>query len=200
MRINWTALEARIHRQLVSAVAEFARRHGRERFYGFALTTRDDGLIRLSANTPESFRAECRSRDRKIYGPAAGERRAGALDELKWDTGAWLYCAFNCERGPLYDISWYGLQLSFLESCQSLDNGQVVAAADKFVALCFRVLIRTARDRLYDCLNRTKDFKLLGEDYNDPDGLRGSRRKMRRALRENKAKDLASNFALNVGD
>jgi hypothetical protein len=90
--------------------------------------------------------------------------------------------------------------LSFLEACQPLYDDRVVEAGERFIVLCFIDLIRTAREGLYDCLRRTKDFKLLGEDYNDPHELRGSRRRMRRALRENHARDLASQFALKVGD
>jgi tetratricopeptide (TPR) repeat protein len=180
---DWTRLEQAVLKLTGDAIADFADRHGHERFYGFAFDCNADyGDVQPCLNTEESLRASvarCRGRP-----PWEGATEAEIAARLRWNPGDWAYRAFADEerwRGTLQPFADRVQESVFAEDESDEDGG----TPGRFLETVTRALLRLEKEGAFAPLRRTASFATLVIDHEeDEDEARARMRWLRLVLGE----------------
>ena len=148
---------------IADQVKEFARAHGDETYYGFALDCHAYyANVLFCLNTPESLEASVtRYANSDDPGEIARQR-----EDLEWGLGDWKYQGFNLDT-PAWTES-----VPMLESFSELPSEE---DTEEFLRVCCRALIRAENAQVFHSLRRTADFRVARMDH-DEDPYSGERR------------------------
>ena len=161
--VDWKALESALERAIVARVADFAREHSEETFYGFALDCNAYyANVLFCLNTPESLDASIREYS-KSDDPAEIDRQR---EDLEWGLGDWKYQGFNLDSPRWLE------EMGLLEEYAELPSDE---DTEQFLVGCCRALIAAERNGAFSPLNRTPAFRVACIDH-DEDGYSGDRR------------------------
>jgi hypothetical protein len=188
--IDWVSLEQTLFRLTEVDLREFARKHARETFYGFAFDCNSEygevglclnttGLLKVQRAAPNPNAAFFASLDKKLgfkASPAATSRKT------RWDLGDWHYQGFNSKA---FDRGWRRFQTAVIKRCtvEEEDEGTFMTPSQsRFMEAACRILIRLERGGSFDVLKRTANFGTLAMDHEESASeARARLRRIRRA-------------------
>ena len=188
--INWDLLERTLFRLTEVDLREFAKKHVRATFYGFAFDCNSKhGEVGLCANTNELLKVQRARPDPNAAFWAALDKKLGravssAADPRKsrWDLGDWGYQGFNSKA---FDRGWRQFQTAVIKQCMAEEEDErtfMTPTQSRFMKTVCRVLIRLERGGAFDVLKRTANFATLAMDHDESESeARARLRRIRRA-------------------
>jgi hypothetical protein len=190
MKLDWQNVEDELYATWVADVRRFAAEHSDECYCSFgAVVEPSVGRVDLCLNTPESAKESFAQAYPYEYRPTPEE-----ADEIKWNPGEWLYYNFNGSSEERWER---------FEEFMGEENDLAAGGEDKqrqissrFFSLCHKVLVRSAKDGVYDCLSRTADFQLICYHFHGT--VADARLEMKKALVEYNATGLKHIFHVEV--
>jgi len=176
--MNSEPIEQALYQITERELAAFATRHENVRFYGFAFDCNADyGEVLLCLNDEASLKVHAEESKRKParpflpkfdqmrekYGitPKALYEGWGVekiMEEFRWNPGDWQYQGFfNCSDDP----AWGGVADTIEDEIED-DKDR-----EPFLESVCRVLIKLESDHIFDCLDRTENFRGLVTDHDE---------------------------------
>lgn len=176
MDINWKELEKTLLSLTKNSIEWFGSEHEDEVFYGFAYDCNSQyGDAGICFNTEDSLRKLAK----KMY-PKMSAKKVN--DELRWDPGDWEYRGVNYDSIYNVEASWemewepFSSKLHKIIAAHRVDSIEafksVSRITDCFLTAVCRVLIELETSDVFNCVNKTDDFKVFAVD-NDEDLAEG---------------------------
>jgi hypothetical protein len=184
--IDWDLFERTLFRLTEVDLREFAKKHARETFYGFAFDCNSEyGEVGLCANTNELLKVQRARPDPNAAFWASLENKLGrgvtsAANPRKsrWDLGDWDYQGFNSKA---FDREWRHFQTAVTERCMVEEKDErtfMTPTQSRFMKAACRVLIGLERGGAFDVLKRTANFATRAMDHDESESE--ARARMRR--------------------
>jgi hypothetical protein len=189
-KIEWSSLEGTLLRLTKADLRQFAKKHPREVFYGFAFACNSEyGEVGLCANTNELLKAQRERPDPNATVWAAIDSKlglgGGAHAEPKrisrWELGDWDYQAFNSKE---FDRGWRRFASIVIKRCMDEEQDErtfMTPTQTRFMQAVCRVLVRLESDGAFDVLPRTRSFATLAMDHDEIESV--ARARLRRTRR-----------------
>jgi hypothetical protein len=166
--INWDKVEKTLYQITKENIIEISKEHHSKKFYAFALSINADyGEIMLALNTVESLKETAKdyfNRHPDQYGSVEK-----AVKDLYWSIGDWNYEEENSED---FQDTWDYYQE--LISDESIDQDEELEGTEnsineKFLSLACRVAHKLDKEKVFNFLNQTSNFKYIVCDHDEAD-------------------------------
>jgi hypothetical protein len=190
-KIDWSSLERTLFRLATADLRQFAKKHPREEFYGFAFDCNSQyGEVGLCANTNELLKAQRAAPDPNAAFWASLDKKLGLRGgspatkqrPSRWDLGDWDYQGFNTTA---FDRNWRRFQSTITKRCAEEEQDQrtfMTPTQARFMEAVCRVLVRLERGGAFDVLQRTRNFSTLAMDHDESESMARARlKRMRRS-------------------
>ncbi|WP_339746976.1 DUF4303 domain-containing protein [uncultured Rubinisphaera sp.] len=189
MNINWSGLEECLYELIRDDIKRFAETHKHETFYGFALDCNSEyGNVLLCFNSPESLKQQAEKYASDRPNKAAFDKISQKLHEdsgrkipltensstveaeelkLRWSTGDWKYQGFNSTQ---FDEGWDEYETEVMNACMDEEEDEETfktPTQELFMKSICRVLLRLEKEKIFDVINRTSDFKSYVADHDE---------------------------------
>lgn len=183
-KIEWASLERTLLRLTTAELRQFAKKHPKEAFYGFAFDCNSEyGEIGLCANTNELLKAQREAPDPNAAVWAAIDKKlglggeAGATKERmsRWALGDWDYQGFDSK-----DLAreWRRFQTVVTTRCMDEEENKrtfMTPTQRRFMEAVCRVLVWLEQRGAFDVLQRTRNFSTLAMDHDESESTARAR-------------------------